>query len=171
MLKRYLKGLMPSAHDLRKNRMFGWFGDALFADALWRISRRPLRRAILVGLSSACLPIPFQMFLAAFVCLRIRANLPIALASVWITNPLTIVPITYFEYQIGAWLLDIEMLDFVNLGMGNPFSTLLWPLMTGAIVLAVILGTGGYLVADFAWGLSVQYKWSARRRKRLQARS
>lgn len=178
MLKNYFKGLIPSVHDLRRSRMLSRFGDALFAGALWRVSRRPLRRAFLIGLFAAFLPIPFQMFLVAFICLRVQANLPMALALVWVSNPLTTAPIFYVEYQIGVWLLDVEMLDFAHLGMSNPFPTLLWSLMTGSLslmtgslVLAAALGTSGYLVADFFWGLSIQQKWNARRRKKLQTSS
>src|SRR5690554_8036200 len=55
---------------------------------------------------------PFQMLAAAFCAIWINANLPLSVALVWISNPLTMPPMFYFNYKLGAWLLDRPVLDF-----------------------------------------------------------
>ncbi|MBI4082004.1 MAG: DUF2062 domain-containing protein [Candidatus Lambdaproteobacteria bacterium] len=64
-----------------------------------------------------------QMYVAASIWVvaryvfRFHFNLPIAIAVVWLTNPVTIVPIYYFYLKTGDWLLAVlgyasEELDY-----------------------------------------------------------
>ena len=53
----------------------------------------------------AFLPVPFQTVLAALGALWLRVNLPLAVALICITNPLTMAPAFYLCYKVGAWLL------------------------------------------------------------------
>ena len=50
----------------------------------------------------AFLPVPFQMVLAALGALWRRVNLPLAVALICITNPLTMAPAFYLCYKVGA---------------------------------------------------------------------
>lgn len=49
-----------------------------------------------------------QMPIAFALATLLGVNQPLAVAMCWITNPLTVPPIYYFEYVIGTWLLDVE---------------------------------------------------------------
>jgi uncharacterized protein (DUF2062 family) len=49
-----------------------------------------------VGLFCAFIPVPFQMLLAAPSAIIFSANLPVSIALVWITNPITMPPIFFF---------------------------------------------------------------------------
>lgn len=47
----------------------------------------------------------FQMLIAIFLATFMYANRPAAMAAVWITNPLTFLPIYIFTYRVGKCLL------------------------------------------------------------------
>lgn len=48
---------------------------------------------------------PFQMFLCVVLAILIRANVVISVASCWIYNPITFLPITYLTSAVGKWIL------------------------------------------------------------------
>jgi len=74
---------------------------------VWRITRRSASRAVAAGLFAAVLPLmPFQTLIAVFLSLLLRANLPIAIATSCLSNPFTIVPITYLTYHLGKLISD-----------------------------------------------------------------
>lgn len=46
-----------------------------------------------------------QMPIAFGLATLFGVNQPLAVAMAWLTNPVTVPPIYYFEYRVGAWLL------------------------------------------------------------------
>lgn len=60
---------------------------------------------LLIGLTPT---VGAQMLLVLVVSLVIRCNRPVGCAMVWLTNPLTMVPIYFFNYMIGTWVLRIK---------------------------------------------------------------
>jgi len=60
---------------------------------------------VFVGLTPT---VGFQMLVAALAATVLRVNRLAAVFPVWITNPFTIVPIYFFEYQVGAWIWRAE---------------------------------------------------------------
>ncbi len=74
---------------------------------LCHLNTASIARGVAVGLFTACIPlIPFQTIMAITLSILIRANLAIALGVSWVSNPLTLLPITYFTYWIGAFILN-----------------------------------------------------------------
>lgn len=57
---------------------------------------------IFVGLSPL---MGFQMLIATFLATCMNANRAAAMAAVWISNPLTFLPIYGFTYRVGKYLL------------------------------------------------------------------
>ena len=75
--------------------------------SLCHLNTASIARGVAVGLLTGCIPlIPFQTIIAIVLSILIRANLAIALGVSWISNPLTLLPITYFTYWVGAVILN-----------------------------------------------------------------
>ena len=55
-----------------------------------------------MGLFIAFMPIPGHMIVAIMAALLLRVNIPVAAMAVWVTNPLTVVPIFYLAYRLGV---------------------------------------------------------------------
>lgn len=105
MPKQKLKKWLPSPSDLQKNRALGFLAPYITHPKLWYLNRHSLTRGIYVGVIAAFFPLPGQMILAALLSLIFRANIPMAMALTWLTNPVTTIPVFYGAYLLGAWLL------------------------------------------------------------------
>ena len=77
----------------------------VFENNLWHFNRHSVSYAVLVGLFCCFLPIPFQMIPGIFLCMWLGANIPLAVALIWISNPITIPAMFYFTYRLGTLLM------------------------------------------------------------------
>jgi uncharacterized protein (DUF2062 family) len=105
MIQRYLKRLLPDAQQLKQDSSLSIIRAYLLNPLLWRINRRSIAKGVAIGLFLAFVPLPIQMLLAALLAIIFSANLPIAVALTWVTNPFTFLPINYFIYKVGQRLL------------------------------------------------------------------
>jgi len=137
-MKNFLKKCAP--HRSKVN--FGWLNQHLHDPCLWNWNRKSISKAFAVGLFSAFLPVPFQMILAASLAVVFSANILLSIAIVWITNPITMGPIFYFNYKLGAIVLDKQ----IDTGF-PPFSFSLGYLAEVFIAYGPSLLLGSFLVA------------------------
>ncbi len=110
-MKDRLRKLIPSRDKLREFSALRPVAHLLNRPELWHLNRRGVSGAAFVGLFSAFIPVPSQMLLAAIIAIYVRVNLPISVALVWITNPITIPPMIYGSYRVGAWVLGIDVAE------------------------------------------------------------
>ena len=116
------------------------------------------------------LPFPFQMVIAAAVSIAVGCNVPVAVVMCWITNPITMAPIYFAAYRLGAWLLGLPphvvrfelSLDWI---MGA-FSDVWAPLILGCFVIGAAGAVLGYYGTHLIWRAAVVREWRSRRRGR-----
>jgi uncharacterized protein (DUF2062 family) len=173
MPKETLKRFMPSPGRLREIRSLQVLGEWIYQPRLWTITRHTSSAAFFVGLFMAFVPLPSQMILAAAASIWLRCNLPLAVALCWITNPLTIPPIFFLAYKVGATLLNITpqpvefelSWEWLSTGM-----VAIWqPLLLGCLVCGLTFGSLGYLSINLLWRWNVTRQWQARRLRRKAA--
>ena len=117
MSKQKLKSWLPTPEKLRENRYLGIFTPYLADPRLWHMNRGSLNRAIYVGTLAAFFPLPGQMPLAIIGALIARANVPMAVALTWLTNPLTMLPSFWLSYSVGAFLLGEPLIGIRAIGI------------------------------------------------------
>ncbi len=170
MPRRLLQRYMPHPETLRRQRSLRFMGHLIGNPALWVLGRRSVANAFSVGLFSAMLPIPFQMAVAALGAWLVRCNLPLSVALVWITNPLTMPLIFYGNYRLGAWLMDIPAREapqrLTTHWVAEKMGDILPALALGSVATAVILAILGNLLIRLLWRWQVSRSWKARRRRR-----
>lgn len=91
---------------LRKRKWLQKLIVPMFHRELWHPCRDTVAAGLAIGLFVSQLPVPGQMILAGIGAVRFRANIPIALAACWVTNPITQIPIILFQEQLGDFLRD-----------------------------------------------------------------
>ena len=144
MPKKILGRWLPAYSKIKKSPAFHWMGPMFARPNLFHINRASVSTSFFIGIFVAFLPIPGQTLIAAFLALLFSSNLPIAVALVWISNPLTIAPLFIFTYGVGVLLLGMEFIDFTLEFSWSWIITqgkLIWlPLLTGSFITGLVCG-------------------------------
>lgn len=171
MPRRFLSKFFPD-HIIRDEMSFSIFGELIHDRNLWHMNRRSVAGAFAIGLFSAFIPIPFQMLLAAGLAIIFRCNLPISVALVWVTNPITMPPLFFLAYKIGAWLTNVHLGPFeFELSLHWLFTELRdrWrPFLAGCLFMGALTGSIGYIAARIIWRFYVVSFWKNRRLRKLR---
>jgi len=176
-MRKFFRRYMPDPDKLREHKLLALFGNTVLAPTLWQLNRKAVAGGVAVGLFCGLIPGPLQMLGAVLSCIVWRVNLPLALATTFYTNPLTIVPLYVLAFGIGrfvtgsdaAFVLPPERGDLSWTGwvqaLVDWFAGLGEPLLVGLPLLALGLAVLGYWMVSLAWRLHVWRAARARRRR------
>ncbi len=104
----------PTPESLKGNRWLAWIGPSLYHPRLWRISRRGLALGMAIGIFFGLLIPIAQIPFSAALAVALRANVPAAMASTLVTNPVTFAPVYYLAYQTGQEVLRLLNPDAIE---------------------------------------------------------
>ncbi len=134
---------------------------ALAASApLRRWTRRPVCRGVAIGVFFGVLIPVGQIPVAAIVASFCRANIPAALLSTLVTNPLTRLPLYYLAYEIGG-AVNLGLMPAVAQGervVSIPFWEAGQALLIGIPVMASAGSACTYFLANLAWIVWLRWK-------------
>lgn len=189
-MKNRLKAWLPTPQSIKDNRWLRWMGPALHHPRLWHFSRKGVAMGLALGIFFGLLIPVAQMPLAAGAAIVLRANLPMAIASTLVTNPVTFGPVYYGAYHLGKAILgeqpvSDEVVDaHLEKALKTPPEKASWskrfkrsvrylttvgkPLVVGLAILAVACGLLVYFLFSAAWTLRVRWLRSRRLRARTQ---
>ena len=175
MAKKFIRRYLPDPHKIRAHKHLRLFGTLLHEPNLWHLNRRSASGAFAVGLFMAFVPMPFQMLPAAAAAILLRVNLPIAVALVWITNPITMPPVFYFCYTLGAWLLDtpVHAVEFeISWEWISTELIRIWrPFLLGSFLVATVAAAAGFFGIRGLWRWHVIRDWEKRKKERAKTLS
>ena len=107
-IKQWIKKQIPTRESLENNRFIKPFAPILKQSPnYWRFNRHSVSTGCAVAVFGAFMPIPFQTIIAIILALPLRANLVLSIGLLWINNPITIVPMYWLCYRVGAWVLQM----------------------------------------------------------------
>lgn len=187
-MKHKLKQLMPTPETLRNNRWLRWMGPVLNHPRLWHFSRKGIAMGLALGIFFGLLIPVAQIPFSATMAVVLRANLPMAVASTLVTNPVTFGPVYYGAYRLGKWVLgeadvsEKKAVKILEKAEAVPVATEGWgerirawltylgtvgkPLVVGLAILATACGLTVYYLTSAIWVLKT--RWT--RNRRLQQR-
>ena len=107
-LKKWMRPL-PRRSNIHRYPVLKWFsGMARRRSFLWSFRSREMVTALFLGLIVAFMPlVGIQMLIVFFIAFWFRANLPVIVALQWVSNPFTMGPIYYADYQIGMAMMEL----------------------------------------------------------------
>ena len=187
-MKHKLPKWVPTRESLLGNRWLKWLRPFLSDPRIWHISRRGIAMGTAIGVFFGLLVPIAQIPVSAAAAVVLRANLPIAAASTFVTNPITFGPVYYSAYKIGKFVLgeppaskqEAEAV-VVQAQLTRPPVEGFWPgvrhslerlrgvgkpLIVGMVVLSIACGFIAYFLASGIWILKTRLA----RRKRLNQR-
>jgi hypothetical protein len=172
MARKLIRRYLPNPTAIRNNPALQFLGELLHDPNLFHLNRHSVSVAFFVGIFVAFIPIPMQMAVAAVFALVLRCNLPISVALVWISNPLTMPAMFFATYQFGRWILQAPPVT-VSLELSwswlvNEFSLIWMPLLTGSLVSGLIFGGVGYVTMQVFWRWQVTKNWERRKKRRVR---
>lgn len=173
-ISRWLEKNAPKREDLARNRFMKPFAARVLRSELWRFTRRSVPRGVGIGLLVGIfLMIPgLQIIGAALMSVPFRANIPIAAAMTFLSNPATTPFILVASIFVGNALgFRADVATFYSLyGRGASVGEwLAWlgsdaapALLTGLLVIASGAAILGYVIAGFVWRWWTARKWRRR---------
>jgi uncharacterized protein len=174
-IRKAVRDSIPSRESLAENRFIKPVAHRVLAPELWRFTRRSVPRGVALGLLVGIfLMIPgLQIAGAAMLALPFRANVPLAAAMTFLSNPVTTPFILALSYYIGRVMLGRtgDLSEFTAL-IEHHASLSQWaawllsdtaPVMLfGLAVVSVVTAAVGYLIASWFWRDRLARKWRFR---------
>ncbi|WP_313534847.1 DUF2062 domain-containing protein [Sphingomonas sp.] len=165
-LRRLADKAIPSRESIATNRWLKPVAGRVMHASLWRFTRRSVPRGVALGMLTGILVPMGQIPASAILALPLRANIPAAAATTFLTNPFTTPPLWIAAYGLGSWMLGVHVGRDVF--EGDAAAWLGWlvhhggpALLTGLVTLAVAFAVLGYVGSGLLWRW-----WIVRKRKR-----
>ncbi|MDO9030547.1 MAG: DUF2062 domain-containing protein [Hydrogenophaga sp.] len=187
-MRKRLKAWLPSSDSIRNNRWLRWLGPTLHHPRLWHFSRKGIAMGLALGIFFGLLVPVAQMPLSAAAAVILRANLPMAVASTLVTNPVTFGPVYYGAYRVGKAVLGEPPLTEAQAsalleravktqqaegwkdrleGALRRLATVGKPLVVGLAIVATVSGLAVYFIISAIWTLRVRWSRSRRLKDRV----
>jgi uncharacterized protein (DUF2062 family) len=171
MPRRLLKRICPSQRSLERNWFLRLLGPKIADPRLWGLCRRGVTGAFGIGLAICFIPLPVHMIVGSLLAIGLRLNIPVIIGTVLLVNPVTVVPVYYMAYRVGAALLDVSPTGFrfemswnwLEHGLGPMWE----PFLIGCLVCGVVGGVLGYMGLELAWRWRVAAKRSRSRGRQV----
>ena len=171
----WLNRKLPTPEQMADNRWLAPIAHRFLSPELWRFTRRSVPRGVALGLFAGFIIPIGQIFLAAFMALPARANMPLAAAVTFVTNPFTLPFWLVTANKLGAFMLKIDQAT-VDTGIAEEIESgswidFGWFLQTagttafGLVVMSILAAAIGYLVSGWIWKWWVGRKVEARRKR------
>lgn len=160
----------PTPETLGRHRWLRWLGPGLQHPRLWSVSRHGIALGLAIGVFFGLLIPIAQMPLSAAAAVLLRANLPAAVASTFVTNPVTVAPLYYVAWRLGETMLGTPAAvaprtrpaaPQAGAVAGAPWWQASWqrlqgvgkPLLLGLALMATLTGTAAYALVSVLWWL------------------
>ncbi|MEZ5499246.1 MAG: DUF2062 domain-containing protein [Steroidobacteraceae bacterium] len=165
MARKWIKKLRPRIERLGGRwylrPVWRFVGDS----RLWSMQRRSITGAVAAGIAICFVPLPIHLPLAALVAIVARLNVATIFATVMLVNPLTVVPVYYFAYRVGTFLVGQQgpfhfelSWSWLQHGLGPMWRAFL----TGCAVCALTGAVLSWLILELLW------RWRTIRRYRTR---
>lgn len=173
MPRKFFRRFSPHPHDFRRRfKVRGArFVESMMEDTnLFHLTRHSISLAFFSGIFIAFIPFIGQIPLAILAAFLLRANLPITLLLICVSNPFTFPVIFFSTYKLGAFLMDVPArqvpFELSFQWIGSTFMEIWKPLLLGSLLTGLFFACLSYVMIHLIWRVSVIIRWRERKEKR-----
>ncbi len=171
----------PKREELARSRWMKPFGSRVTRREFWRFTRRSVPRGAAAGLFvGVFLLIPgVQIVGSALLSIPLRANIPVAAAMTFLTNPATTPFLILASLEVGSFLgfrTDIASFYALRDSGAGPGEWFAWlfsdaapALVSGLFIIGVAAAILGYFAGIAVWRWWIGRKWRRRALRRSAA--
>lgn len=176
-LSQRLRARIPNREQIARNRWLAWLRPWLQHPKLWHWSRRGVAMGVALGVFFGLLIPIAQIPLSVAAAVIMRANIPTAMASTLVSNPVTFGPIYYGAYRLGVWVtgskerpktIDLEnpqhTVAHEEVSFWERITNLGKPLLVGLSITAALMGLLTYGIISLIW----RWRTVIKRRSRVR---
>jgi uncharacterized protein len=168
MPRRVFKSLSRQRHTLKNRWFMRPFKAVVDHPVYWSLNRRSVTRALALGLFVAFIPLPIHIPVAAALAFLFRLNVPVAIAAVFITNPITMVPMFASAYWLGCQFLGVPVTQFHFEMTWQWVQTELFPIwkpfLAGCFLAGLFTAALGYTILGTLWQVILVLRYHERKR-------
>ena len=171
-IQRLLHKNTPSRDEVLASPWLKPFGQRIAHSEVWRFTRRSVPRAVFAGLFIGIfLMVPgLQIVGAALLAMPLRANIPIAAAMTFLSNPLTTPFFLIAAIDVGGRIgFHTDLASFMALRGESVSRWMQWlfsdaapALVSGLFLIGLGVALVGYIVSLVVWRWWVGRKWRQR---------
>ncbi|WP_347990081.1 DUF2062 domain-containing protein [Methylomonas sp. AM2-LC] len=170
MAKRAIRKIIPNQEYIKSHKILRILGPKLNQPNLWFLNRKSVSLAIAIGVFCAWIPTPAQMLISAGIAMWLGSNLPISILAVWVANPVTIAPMCYSAYMIGALFLNLDNsvsnIDFTLTWLISEIESIWQPFVLGSLIMGITSAFISYFLTMTLWRFYVIKKWRLKKSER-----
>jgi hypothetical protein len=161
---------MPTRESMEQNRFIRPVAHRVLAPELWRFTRRSVPRGVALGMVTGILFPVAQIVFSALLAFPLRANIPAAALTTFLTNPLTTPPLWILAGMLGHRLLALDS-KLPGSPVADTAQQIGWwtwlmdrgmEVGLGLLILTVVFAVLGYALSALGWRLWVARKWRHR---------
>ena len=131
------------------NRIKYWLATRVLHRRLWLVDRQSMAVGLSLGLAVAMLPpAPVQTLVATTLAILCRANIPLAVSAVWVSNPLTWIPLLHLQENLGE-----RVLFGSGTGEERTRFEMISSLTLGVVLSAALISLLSYSIFHCLWGI------------------
>lgn len=168
---RKLRRKLPQRREIENHGSLGLFKRFMRDPELWAMNRNSVSKGVAAGVFSAFLPMPFEMAVAVLLAILMGGNLIFAFSLIWISNPLTWIPLYTPCYLLGTKLIGLEPIalnQFTTLKLNLEFGYHYVALWLGCLIIGTTLATLSHFLINRLWRNQVRSEWKSRQERRRE---
>lgn len=166
-----LKRILSKNKKFLNDKKFKIFGKRIYNPYIWYFNKYTISKGVSIGLFFAWMPVPLQMLFAAGFAILFKANLPVSIIFVWLTNPITMPILFLAAYKIGQLFFTVASTSVFKFELSfswlfNKTCDIWHPFITGCFVCAIVSSILGNITVRLLWKFSILKNWRMRKRSK-----
>ncbi len=166
---RKLRRKLPKRDDIENHSSLSPLKGFMKHPELWAMNRSSVSKGIAVGIFSAFLPMPFEMVIAVLLAILVGGNVIFAFSLIWISNPLTWIPLYTPCYLLGTKIMGLDPIalnEFTTLRLNMEFGYHYVALWMGCLIIGTCISLSTHFLINGLWRSQVRNEWKVRQENR-----